>query len=114
MKKFMLIDVIDIEIHRIFKIIANEKNFLLLASGSLPDHAHLLIGLNENKSLSQAVKMTKGISARKIFQEFPRLKEQFKTNNLWAKRYNYKEIPKDNLQTIIQYINNQKKGLHLI
>jgi REP element-mobilizing transposase RayT len=37
----------------------------LLAGGSLPDHMHLLIGLEGHQGLSWAIKQFKGISSRK-------------------------------------------------
>jgi len=46
-KKFMLMDVIDVRVHDILKEIAGDKKIKLLASGSLPDHMHLLIGLDD-------------------------------------------------------------------
>ena len=58
--------------------------------------------------------MFKGISARKIFQEFPLLKVQVRTNNFWARRYDAKQIPKEKLGKVIQYIRNQRKDLCIL
>jgi len=112
--KYLLVDIIDARIHGLFKQIAEEKNINLLARGSLPDHMHLLIGLKLPQTLSWAVKQFKGISSRKIFQEIKFLKQDFKTNNFWARRYGAKEISPEGIQTTINYILNQKKDLHII
>jgi putative transposase len=93
MLKHLLIDIIDTNVHDLLRQIAEEKRIKLLASGSLPDHMHLLIGLEEPQDLAWAVKQFKGISSRKIFQEFKRLKQDFRINNFWARRYGAKEIP---------------------
>lgn len=114
LKKYLLVDIIDARIHDLFKQIAEEKEIRLLASGSLPDHMHLLIGLEERRDLSWAVKLFKGISSRKIFQEFKLLKQDFRVNNFWARRYGSKEVPPESIQTTINYILNQKKDLHII
>ena len=107
----MLVDMIDSRIHELFKQIAGEKEIKLLASGSLPDHMHLLIGLEDHQALPWAIKMFKGISSRIIFQEYRRLKEDFVTNNLWARRYGANEVSEEKLPTIISYVLGQKKDL---
>jgi len=113
-KKYMLIDMIDDKIHQLFKQIAEEKGIQLIAGGSLPDHAHLLIGLENHQALSWAVMMLKGISSRRIVQEFKMLKQDFRTNNFWARKYGAKSIAVEGLQTTANYIRNQKKDLHVV
>jgi REP element-mobilizing transposase RayT len=114
LKKYLLVDIIDTKIHDLFKQIAKEKKINLLASGSLPDHMHLLIGLEKQQDLSWATKQFKGISSRRIFQEIKLLKQDFKTNNFWARRYGSKEVLPEAIQATINYILNQKKALHVI
>ena len=109
-KKRILLGEIDDQIHRLFLNIAEEKKYRLLAFETMIDHAHLLLELNSEEEMSRAVKMFKGISARRIFQEFPMLKFQIRSNNFWARRYDAKEIPPENLHIVIRYIHNQKKG----
>ena len=112
--KYILIDAIDIKIHELFKQIAEEKNICYFTSGSLPDHVHLLIGLENQKDLSWAVKMLKGISARRVFQEFRLLKQGFRVNNLWARKYGVKEVDPEALGATAKYIDNQKKDLYVV
>ncbi|MDI6755765.1 MAG: IS200/IS605 family transposase [Thermodesulfobacteriota bacterium] len=114
LKKYLLVDVIDNRIHGLFKQIAEEKKIKLLAGGSLPDHMHLLIALENLQDLSWAVKMFKGISSRRILQEFTALKQDFRTNNFWARRYGMKMVPPAAIKTTIDYILNQKKDLHIV
>ena len=113
-RKFLLVDVIDNKVHELFEQIAIEKKIKLLAHGTLLYHAHLLIGIEDIKDLSWSVKLFKGISARRIFQEFPMLKEQLRTNNFWAKSFAAKEVPEKALPAISKYILNQKDDLHVI
>ena len=114
LKKYLLVDIIDARVHDLFKQIAEEKKIKLLASGSLPDHMHLLVGLEGDQDLSLAIKLFKGISSRRVFQEFKRLKQDFRTNNFWARRYGSKEVPPEGIQTTINYILSQKKDLYII
>lgn len=114
LKKYMLVDDVDRRIHELFKQISKEKNIQLIVSGSLPDHAHLLIGLEDHQALSWAVMMLKGISSRRISQEFRRLKQDFRTNNFWARKYGVKEVAPEGLNATANYIRNQKKDLYVI
>ena len=114
LKKYMLVDEIDRDIHALFKQIAKEKGIKLLASGSLPDHMHLLIELDDRQELSWAVQMLKGISSRRIFQEYSMLKQDLKTNNFWARKYGFKQISEPALPVTLKYVQNQKKDLHII
>ncbi|MCX5751676.1 MAG: IS200/IS605 family transposase [Candidatus Saganbacteria bacterium] len=113
-KKLILVDLIDQRIHELMKEIAVGKDIFLLASGSMPDHMHLLFGLEKDQPISWAIKTFKGISSRRIFQEFDLLKEHFRTNHVWARGYNAKEIPEKDLSIVVRYILNQKKDLAVL
>ncbi len=113
-KKYVLVDIIDRTIQDLFDHISNEKGIMLLARGTMLDHAHLLIGLRTDQNLPWAVKMFKGISARRLFQRNPLLKQNLKTNNLWARRYAAREVPVEELSVVTRYVLNQKKDLHVI
>jgi putative transposase len=113
-KKLILVDIIDQRIHELMKEIATEKDIRLLASGSMPDHMHLLFGLEKHQSISWVIKTFKGISSRRISQEFDLLKEHFRTNYVWARGYNAKEIPEKDLSVVARYILNQKKNLAVL
>ena len=112
-KKYLLVDVIDVKTHKLFRQIAEEKKVYLIASGSLPDHAHLLIGLSDCQELPWAIKMFKGISSRKLCQEFKLLRYELKTDNIWARKYGAREILEEDLPTVKNYVLNQKKGFYV-
>lgn len=113
-KKYILIDVIDESIHIIIPQIAKDKGLDLISFETMPDHMHLLLKLGGNYDLTYAVKVLKGISSRRIFQEYPLLKHQFHTNNLWAKGFGYREIPELAVPRILGYIRDQKEHLHIV
>ncbi len=113
LKKRLLLDEIDKRISELFDEISKEKGIDLLAQGSLVDHAHLLVALQIDQDLAWAVKMFKGISARKILQEYHWICHEFRVNNFWARKYGAKEIPIASLTKVTRYILNQKKDLHL-
>jgi putative transposase len=110
----MLVDSIDKTIQDLFDCISREKKIALLAQGTLLDHAHLLIGLRTDQDLPWAVKMFKGISARRLFQRNPLLKQNLMTNNLWARKYAAREVPVENVSVVVKYVLNQKKDLFVL
>jgi putative transposase len=109
-----LLGEIDDEIHKLFFEIAKEKRHNLMAFETMIDHAHMLLELSENDDLSIAVKTFKGISARRIFQSYPALRFQIRSNNFWARKFDAREVSPENLQTVIRYICDQKKGFEEI
>lgn len=106
----ILLGEIDNQIHELFSKIAEEKRYNLVAFETMINHAHLLLGLTKDQKLSVVVKMFKGISARRIFQEFPILKFQIHSNNFWARRFEAKEVAPEDLQIVIRYVREQKKN----
>jgi len=105
-------EVFDIEIgeelEKLFSQIAKEKGIRLLASGHWLDHAHFLIQISPKDDMSIVVKYLKGISARKLFQKFPKLRNKIRSGHLWAKRYYSKLVPKHEIVDTKKYIENQQ------
>lgn len=72
------------------------------------DHVHLLIQLQPSISVSDAVKMLKGGSSRKIRKEFPDLAEFYwNSKSFWADGYFAETIGKVDEKVIRNYIINQ-------
>jgi REP element-mobilizing transposase RayT len=51
--------------------IVSRQGGVLMAAGGMPDHVHLLVGLNPAKSLSEVMQHLKGSSSRWMNQRFP-------------------------------------------
>ena len=69
---------------RIFSQIAGDKGFDLLTCEVMPDHVHLFVSLPPTTSVANAVKIFKGISARKLRMAFPELKASVRGDHLWG------------------------------
>lgn len=52
-----------------------------------PDHIHLFLSIPPAQAVADAVKILKGISARRLFQEFPALKKRLSGGHLWSPSY---------------------------
>ena len=51
------------------------------------DHVHLLVSAPPQWSPSNLMRQIKGRTARKLFEEFPRLKKRYWGRHLWARGY---------------------------
>ncbi|ODS41839.1 MAG: hypothetical protein MSIBF_00275 [Candidatus Altiarchaeales archaeon IMC4] len=98
----------------------------------MPDHIHLFVGFGPNTCPSEVVRLFKGVSARKLFQEFPRIRVNpqihgtpFATlsqmrvrrrlwgGHLWSKGKFYRSVGNVTADTVKHYIAQSHKHLRL-
>ena len=84
--------------------IVQNKEHKMLAINNMPDHIHLLIGLNPKQSISDMIKMIKGDSSEWINNEkFTQRKFQ------WQEGYGAFSYGKSQVPNVVKYIRNQKE-----
>ena len=69
-----------------------------------PDHIHLFVSFPPSESISSAVKILKGTTARKLFTSFPNLKTQLWGGHLWSPSYYVGTAGNVSAETIKRYI----------
>jgi putative transposase len=69
--------------------IAHQYGFEVLALEVMPDHVHLFVSAPPQCASAQVIRLFKGITSRKLKQEFASLKQQYwgKNATLWAESY---------------------------
>lgn len=67
--------------------ICEQREWPILALEVQPDHVHLFLSIPPSIAVADAVKILKGSTARKLFVEFPELKESLWGGNLWSPSY---------------------------
>ena len=72
----------------------------------MPDHVHMLLEVDPQLGIHKAVKSFKGYTSRILRQEFPYLKTKMPT--LWTNSYFVSTVGGAPLETVKQYIENQK------
>jgi putative transposase len=88
--------------------IALDKGFILNTQEVMPDHVHLFITAHPKFAPATIVKIIKGITAKKIFGQYPDLRNQLWKDHLWNPSY-YVGTCGDTTKEIIQkYIETQK------
>lgn len=85
----------------------DEKNAECIELEVMPDHVHLLAGVDPQLGIHKLVKLIKGRSSRLLRQEFPELRRRLPT--LWTNSYFVLTVGGAPLAIIKQYIENQKR-----
>jgi putative transposase len=91
-----------------FGQIAQDKGFKLLEFNIMEDHVHLLIWQDLNDSTNYVMRMFKGISSRRFFQEYP--SNRLVDRKLWGRGYHAREIGEKELPGVVSYIKNGQFG----
>ena len=79
----------------------------LIALEIMPDHVHLLVGVDPQFGIHRLVKNIKGRTSRYLREEFPKLKTQMPS--LWTNSYFVSTVCGAPISVIKQYIEAQKK-----
>ena len=76
-RKKVLAGAIEARLKKLFSEIAIQNGFEILANEVRPDHVHLFVSAPPKFSASEVVRLFKGITARRLKQEFEILRRQY-------------------------------------
>jgi len=93
-------------LERILRQICLELQAEILALEVMPDHVHLLVEVDPQFGIHRLVKRLKGVSSRKLRQEFSALRSRLPT--LWTNSYFCSTVGGAPPSVIKQYVENQK------
>ena len=104
----VLIPDVESRMREIASSVAAEKGFTvhLFETGD-QDHVHCFLSAKPDVSVSYMVKMLKGITARKLFLEFPELKAKLRKGVLWNHSYYVETVGSVSEEDIRRYIEKQ-------
>lgn len=69
-----------------------------------PDHIRLCVGIPPAIAVADAVKVLKGVTARRLLQQFPALKKRLWGGHLWSPSYYVGTAGNVSAETIRRYI----------
>ena len=93
----------------LFQEIADEYSFVIEELEVSNDHVHLLISFPPKYSISRVVGILKSITARSLFQEFPRLRNRLWKGELWEAGFFARTVGEKLTSEVIQkYIKDHK------
>jgi putative transposase len=85
---------------------AADHEINLIEYEAIIDHVHLLLDV-EGNDLATAMKHIKGVSARRLFQQFPELRSGGTMSSLWQAGYGHKLVPMRGVDSVRRYIKAQ-------
>ena len=103
-RKFVLVGDVAKRISELLDMICEENKWDIILKEIQPDHIHLFISFPPVVSISTAIKKLKGITARKLFIEFPDIKEMLWNGSLWSPSYYVGTAGNVSAETIKKYI----------
>lgn len=75
----------------------------------MEDHVHLLISLTPQHIIVDMIRGMKGVSARKLFLNFPDLKQKLWGGHMWSPSYFIATVSDHTESQIRKYIRSQKE-----
>ncbi len=103
-RKSILVGEIAKRLESLIHEIAEKYGFKILALEVMPDHVHLFVSAHPKFAPATLVKLFKGITARKLFKEFPELKKKLWDGHLWTPSYYVGTAGNVSTETIRRYI----------
>jgi len=108
-RKQILIGKVAERISTIIDVIYVENDWPMITKEIQSNHIHLFLIIPP--AIATAIKIFKGTTARKLFVDFPELKEQSKEGHLWSPTYYVGTAGNVSAKTIQQYI---ERAEHMI
>ena len=105
-RRKVLVNGVDTRLKELVNSICEELQVDIIEMEIMPDHVHILLGVDPQFGIHKAVKTIKGTTSRILRQEFPWLCSRIPT--LWTNSYFCSTIGGAPLSVIKQYIENQK------
>ena len=100
---------IDEYLQKLLREIGDSKGFEVIQSKvGESDHIHVFVSAHPKVAPSYIAKMLKGISGRRLFIDFPEIKNQLWKNQLWNNSYFIESIGSTSQENIQKYIDRQK------
>ena len=103
-RKAILVGEVAMRLKRLIIMICKENKWVIIAKEIQPDHVHLFFSIPPAISLADTIKKLKGITARKLFIQFPELKDNLWGGSLWSPSYYVGTAGHVSAETIQSYI----------
>ena len=87
--------------------LTDELGIEILAQEPAEDHFHILFTATPTTNLSNVVNVIKGVTARRLRQEFPQTKEFLWGDSFWSNSYFIASTGQVSLDVLMQYVESQ-------
>ena len=93
----------------ILKQICTQFDIKIIQGSIGSDHIHLFTSVPPNHSVSKIIQHLKGVTSRKLQQEFPELRKRYWGQHLWARGYFAVSSGNVTDEMWMDYIRNQRE-----
>ncbi|KIR02412.1 Mobile element protein [Lachnospiraceae bacterium TWA4] len=107
-RKAVLKDGIDNRCKELLLGLSKDYQFEIMAMEVMPDHIHLLVDCKPQFFISDMIKIFKGNLARRLFLEYPTLKQSVWGGHLWNPSYCVVTVSERSIEQVEHYIETQK------
>lgn len=109
-RRGILKDKVESFLKSCLQTICETKKWELLEMEVMPDHIHIFISAPPFEAPTDIVKVLKGVTARRLFMEFPDLKKKLWKGSVWSPSYYVGTAGHVSAETIKRYIEEQKSN----
>lgn len=89
--------------------LSDELGIEILAQEPAEDHHHILFTATPTTNLSTVVNVIKGVTSRRLRQEFPQTKEFLWDDSFWSNSYFIASTGQVGLDVLMSYVESQMK-----
>ncbi|MDQ3713541.1 MAG: IS200/IS605 family transposase [Acidobacteriota bacterium] len=108
-RRKVISDVIGDRLKEIVSTLLARAECLVIAVETDIDHLHIVFRAKPTHQLSRIVNTLKGVSARRLFKEFPQLKDKLYRGHLWSPSYFIVTVGGAPLEIIKRYVEEQRE-----
>lgn len=109
-RRGILKDKVEEFLKNCLQTICETKKWELLEMEVMPDHIHIFISAPPFDAPTDIVKVLKGVTARRLFMDFPQLKKKLWKGSIWSPSYYVGTAGHVSAETIKRYIEEQKSN----
>jgi putative transposase len=110
-RKALYDEVIRERLKQILWDLTDELGIEIIAQEPAEDHAHILFTASPTTNLSNVVNVIKGVTARRLRQEFPRTKEFLWGDSFWSNSYFIATTGQVSLDVLMQYVESEMEKI---
>jgi len=108
-RRKVISDVIGDRLKEILEALIVDAECSVMAIETNIDHIHVVFRAKPTHQLSKLINTLKGVSARRLFKEFPQLKDKLYRGHLWSPSYFIVTVGGAPLEVIKRYVEEQRE-----
>jgi len=93
---------------KILRAVASRHKIEIIELSVMPDHIHIVVSLLPTMSVSKALNLLKGASARELFKQKPNFRKRYRGGHFWSPGKFYRSTGDADLETVNNYVRNQR------